>query len=55
VIIDFTACVRIDLCDESLDPSLLGQELLVVAVFLLGLAKALVLGFRFVWEWAARI
>jgi hypothetical protein len=43
VIINFTASVRIDFCDESLDPSLLGQELLIVAVLLLGLAMALVL------------
>jgi len=36
VIVNFTARVRIDLCDESLDPSLLSQELLIVAIFLLG-------------------
>jgi hypothetical protein len=45
VIINFTARVRIDLCDESLDPSLLGQELLIMAVLLLGLAMVLVLYF----------
>jgi hypothetical protein len=50
VIINFTARVRIDLCDESLDPSLLGQELLVVAIFLLGLAMVLVLYFYLAWK-----
>jgi len=43
VIVDFTARVWIDLCDECLDSSLFGQELLVMAIFLLGLATMLVL------------
>jgi hypothetical protein len=43
VIINFTARIRIDLCDKGLDPSLLGQELLVMAVFLLGLDTVLVI------------
>jgi hypothetical protein len=50
VIINFTARVRIDLCDESLDPSLLSQELLIVAIFLLGLALVLVLYFCLAWK-----
>ena len=43
VIINFTARIRIDLCDKGLDPSLLGQELLVMAVFLFGLDTVLVI------------
>jgi hypothetical protein len=50
VIINFTARVRIDLCDKGLDPSLLGQELLVMTVFLLGLAMALVVWFCLSWK-----
>ena len=50
MIINFTARVRIDLCDESLDPSLLSQELLIVAIFLLGLALVLVLYFCLAWK-----